>query len=89
MHLLNTLQQRNQTHEICRPILLKIAPDLTNEQLDDIVEIVMKTGIAGVIATNTTIGRSGLRTTDKVLSEAGGLSGKPLRTLYRGDQVPV
>jgi dihydroorotate dehydrogenase len=78
MHLLNTLQQRNQTHEVCRPILLKIAPDLTNEQLDDIVEIVMKTGIAGVIATNTTIGRSGLRTTDKVLSEAGGLSGKPL-----------
>lgn len=78
MHLLNTLQQRNQTHEVCRPILLKIAPDLTNEQLDDIVEIVMKTGIAGVIATNTTIDRSGLRTTDKVLSEAGGLSGKPL-----------
>lgn len=78
MHLLNTLQQRNQTHEVCRPILLKIAPDLTNEQLDDIVEIVMTTGIAGVIATNTTIDRSGLRTTDKVLSEAGGLSGKPL-----------
>lgn len=78
MHLLNTLQQRNQTHEVCRPILLKIAPDLTNEQLDDIVEIVMETKIAGVIATNTTIDRSGLRTSDAVLNEAGGLSGKPL-----------
>lgn len=78
MHLLNTLQQRNQTHEVCRPILLKIAPDLTNEQLDDIVEIVMETKIAGVIATNTTIDRSGLRTSDAVVNEAGGLSGKPL-----------
>ncbi|AOM76271.1 quinone-dependent dihydroorotate dehydrogenase [Pedobacter steynii] len=78
MHLLNTLQQRNQTHEVCRPILLKIAPDLTDEQLDDIVEIVMETKIAGVIATNTTIDRSGLHTSDAVLNEAGGLSGKPL-----------
>lgn len=78
MQLLNTLQQRNKKNEVSRPILLKIAPDLTNEQLDDIVEIVMQTGIAGVIATNTTIDRSGLRTPEKVVAEAGGLSGKPL-----------
>lgn len=78
MHILNTLQQRNKKNDISRPILLKIAPDLTNEQLDDIVEIVMETGIAGVIATNTTIDRSGLNTKEPVLSEAGGLSGKPL-----------
>lgn len=78
MNLLNTLQQRNKKNDISRPILLKIAPDLTNEQLDDIVEIVMQTGIAGVIATNTTIDRSGLKTADKVAGEAGGLSGKPL-----------
>lgn len=78
MELLNTLQKRNQTHAVSRPILLKIAPDLTNEQLDDIVEIVLETGIAGVIATNTTIDRSSLVTTEKVATEAGGLSGKPL-----------
>ncbi|MFI5453697.1 quinone-dependent dihydroorotate dehydrogenase [Pedobacter sp. UC225_61] len=76
--LLNTLQQRNLKNDISRPILLKIAPDLTNEQLDDIVEIVKETGIAGVIATNTTIDRNGLYTEEKVKSEMGGLSGKPL-----------
>src|SRR6202000_2202517 len=60
MHILNTLQQRNHKHGVSRPILLKIAPDLTNEQLDDIVEIVQQTKIAGVIATNTTIDKSSL-----------------------------
>ena len=74
--LLNTLQQRNSKNNISRPILLKIAPDLTNEQLDDIVEIVQETGIAGVIASNTTLGRQGLQNNFK--SEMGGLSGKPL-----------
>lgn len=78
MLLLNTLQQRNKKNDISRPILLKIAPDLSNEQLDDIVEIVMETGIAGVIATNTTIDRNGLYTPEKITSETGGLSGKPL-----------
>lgn len=76
--LLNTLQQRNLKNGISRPILLKIAPDLTNEQLDDIVEIVQQTGIAGVIATNTTIARNNLVSADKLKNEAGGLSGKPL-----------
>jgi len=75
-HILNTLQQRNSKNNISRPILLKIAPDLSNEQLDDIVEIVQETGIAGVIATNTTISREGLTSEHKV--ETGGLSGKPL-----------
>ncbi|RZL42286.1 MAG: quinone-dependent dihydroorotate dehydrogenase, partial [Pedobacter sp.] len=78
MQLLNTLQQRNKKNDISRPILLKIAPDLSNEQLDDIVEIVKETGIAGVIATNTTIDRDGLYSEEKVKSEMGGLSGKPL-----------
>lgn len=78
MHILNSLQQRNQKNGISRPILLKIAPDLTNEQLDDIVEIVQQTGIAGVIATNTTISREGLQSLAKVVQEIGGLSGKPL-----------
>lgn len=78
MQLLNTLEQRNNKNGISRPILLKIAPDLTNEQLDDIVEIVKNTGIAGIIATNTTISRDGLVTGEPVRSETGGLSGKPL-----------
>lgn len=77
MALLNTLQQRNNKAGISKPILLKIAPDLTNEQLDDIVEIVQLTKIAGVIATNTTIDKSSL-SNNKLKEEAGGLSGAPL-----------
>lgn len=76
--ILNALQTKNNSNKIFRPILLKIAPDLTKEQLDDIVEIVTDTKIAGVIATNTTIDRSGLRTPKHIAKEAGGLSGKPL-----------
>jgi len=77
-HLLNSLEQRNNLNKVHRPILLKIAPDLTDSQLDDIIEIVLETGIAGVIATNTTIDRSGLNQNDSSVNEAGGLSGKPL-----------
>ncbi|WP_353129093.1 quinone-dependent dihydroorotate dehydrogenase [Parapedobacter pyrenivorans] len=77
-HILNTLQQRNRKGGISRPILLKIAPDLTDSQLDDIIAIVSDTNIAGVIATNTTISREGLRSNQRCASEAGGLSGKPL-----------
>ncbi len=63
-----------------KPILLKIAPDLTNSQLDDIIEIVTTTQIAGVIATNTTISRDGLQTDGEYVKKigAGGLSGAPL-----------
>jgi dihydroorotate dehydrogenase len=76
MEILDALQQRNQKNGISRPILLKIAPDLTDEQLNDIVEIIQETGIAGVIATNTTISREGLVSAHK--EETGGLSGRPL-----------
>src|ERR1700753_625842 len=78
LNILNTLQQRNSKNGISRPILLKIAPDLTNEQLDDIVDIVQQTGIAGIIATNTTISRDGLVSKEYLGNEAGGLSGMPL-----------
>ena len=78
LQILATLQQRNNKNGTSRPILLKIAPDLTNEQLDDIVEIVQTAGIAGVIATNTTISREGLLSPEKLKNETGGLSGKPL-----------
>jgi len=78
MNLLSTLQQRNSKNGISRPILLKIAPDLTNSQLNDIVEIVQQSGIAGVIATNTTISRDGLVSPGQLKNETGGLSGKPV-----------
>ena len=74
--LLQTLQDQNNAKQIQKPILLKIAPDLTNEQLLDIIDIVNETKIAGVIATNTTISREGLQSENK--TEMGGLSGKPL-----------
>lgn len=74
--LLNTLQKLNSQKEKPKPILLKIAPDLTNEQLLDIIDIVKETKIAGVIATNTTISRERLQSPDR--NETGGLSGKPL-----------
>ncbi len=75
--LLNRLQQRNAEKKPPRPILLKIAPDLTDSQLLDIIDIVKDTKIAGIIATNTTISREGLQSENK--NETGGLSGKPLK----------
>ncbi len=74
--LLTKLEERNAEYKSKKPILLKIAPDLTDEQLLDIIEIVKTTKIAGVIATNTTISREGLQSKNKL--ETGGLSGKPL-----------
>jgi dihydroorotate dehydrogenase len=79
--LLRTLQQLNTQSGTFRPIFLKIAPDLTESQLDDIISIIAESGIAGVIATNTTISREGLHTPGEAISAigAGGLSGKPVR----------
>ncbi len=77
-HILKTLQKRNNKGGLSKPILLKIAPDLSDAQLDDIVEIVLESQIAGVIATNTTLNREGLASAKTLTDEAGGLSGKPL-----------
>lgn len=79
--LLETLQAENNKQAKPKPILLKIAPDLTNEQLDDIIEIVTETKLAGIIAGNTTINRAGLSTSNATLEAIGngGLSGAPLR----------
>ena len=74
--LLNTLQNKNLAKPKQKPILLKIAPDLTDEQLLDIIDIINETKVAGVIATNTTLSREGLQSQNK--TEMGGLSGKPL-----------
>lgn len=78
--LLSHLQDLNHQKPQPKPILLKIAPDLTNEQLDDILEIVENTKIEGLIATNTTIDRSGLTTNRQNIEKIGngGLSGAPV-----------
>jgi len=69
-----------KSQEKRKPIFLKIAPDLTNEQLDEIIEVVRESGIDGIVATNTTIERNHLITTESELKKIGngGLSGKPL-----------
>ncbi|MCW5519139.1 quinone-dependent dihydroorotate dehydrogenase [Aureitalea sp. L0-47] len=79
--LLKLLKQKNSEKKNPKPILLKIAPDLTDEQLLDIIDIVSETKIDGVIATNTTIARDHLKTGDVRVEQigAGGLSGKPLK----------
>jgi dihydroorotate dehydrogenase len=79
--LLLALVQQNESKTAQRPIFLKIAPDLTNDQLDDIIALVTETQISGVIATNTTIERGGLKTSKPEIEAigAGGLSGAPLR----------
>ncbi len=80
--ILQALQQENKAKAAPKPVLLKIAPDLTDSQLDDIIAIVRDTQIAGVIATNTTISREQLRTpADQVTAiGAGGVSGAPVRS---------
>lgn len=79
--LLTTLQNRNRAQTTPKPLLLKIAPDLTDSQLDDIIDIARTTELAGIIATNTTIRREPLHTDADQVSKigAGGLSGRPLR----------
>lgn len=78
-NLLMRLQALNAAKPNQKPILLKIAPDLTNEQLDDVIEIVLSTKIAGLIATNTTLSREGLQSKASLTSQSGGLSGRPVR----------
>jgi len=79
--LLTSLQLLNLKKEERKPILLKIAPDLTNSQLDDIIDIVKEVSLDGIIATNTTISRDGLKTSEQEVTTigAGGLSGKPVK----------
>lgn len=93
---LSQLQNRGQLTEILmhlleyrfsmpekRPVLLKISPDLSYVQLDEVIEVVKETGIDGLVATNTSIRRLGLNYTDQQISGfgTGGLSGKPLAAI--------
>jgi dihydroorotate dehydrogenase len=79
--LLQQVQARNQARPAPKPLLLKIAPDLTDGQLDDILLIARETQLSGLVTTNTTISREGLKTTPQQIQQlgAGGLSGRPLR----------
>lgn len=78
--LLSHVKGLSRSKDKVKPVLLKIAPDLSVEQLNDIVEILKETKTDGVIATNTTISREGLNTPSEEVTSigAGGLSGKPL-----------
>ena len=98
--LLTEVMALNQAKATPKPVLLKIAPDLSDEQIAEIVEIVKAVKLNGVIATNTTISRKGLKTAASIASEQGGLSGKPvtdrstqvikkLRTLAGPDMVII
>ena len=79
--LLRAVVKRNADHPGTRPVFLKIAPDLTDGQLDDIVDIVLSEKVDGVVATNTTISREGLATDTETVSAMGpgGVSGAPVR----------
>jgi dihydroorotate dehydrogenase len=74
--LIGAVQEKNKIYEVQKPILLKIAPDLNNLQLDEIIELVATTKIDGIIASNTSVTRDGLVSENK--KEMGGLSGKPV-----------
>ena len=78
--ILMHLQMINNGKAVAKPIFLKIAPDLTQEQLDDVIDLIMEIKLDGIVATNTTISRDGLSAESVVSSrEPGGLSGKPLQ----------
>ncbi len=79
--ILSELQNRNHANANQKPLLLKIAPDLTREQLDDIVDLSFEIQLSGLVAANTTVSRAQLQTPNSKLQTigAGGLSGKPVR----------
>lgn len=79
--LLQAIQKINHSHTKPKPVLLKISPDLTHKQLDEVLEVVASTGLSGIIATNTSSLRDGLQSPGKQVNKAGkgGLSGAPLK----------
>ncbi len=75
--LLGAISEERRRSALERPILVKLAPDLSDVELDDALDVILRAGMDGVIATNTTLGRPGLRS--RYREESGGLSGGPLR----------
>ena len=81
LELINTVQKANANFDKPKPILLKIAPDLNDQQLDEIIELVLETKLDGVIASNTSTDRSGLKASSALLESIGngGVSGQPVK----------
>ncbi|EGV44452.1 quinone-dependent dihydroorotate dehydrogenase [Bizionia argentinensis JUB59] len=81
LELIYTVQKANNTFDKQKPILLKIAPDLNDIQLDEVIELIAETNLDGVIASNTSVDRSGLKASNERLAEIGngGLSGQPIK----------
>ncbi len=81
LELLNAIQRINRQKPKIKPVLLKISPDLNHSQLDDVIGLVRKTGLDGIVATNTSTRREGLTATPEKVKRIGkgGLSGRPLR----------
>ncbi len=81
LELIGAVQQENNTFDVQKPIVLKIAPDLNTNQLDEIVDLIKETSLDGVIASNTSVSREGLLTSKEELDTIGngGLSGRPIR----------
>lgn len=79
--LITEVQKINHSKEKSKPVLLKIAPDLNHFQLDEIIQLVAETKIDGIIVSNTSVNRDGLKTSPEILEKIGngGLSGKPIR----------
>lgn len=75
--LLRQMRMERETCEVKRPLLVKISPDLNDEELEDAIGVILDQGMDGIIATNTTLAREGLRS--RLRGESGGLSGSPLR----------
>ena len=76
--LLLAIQKKNNSYSQKKPILLKIAPDLSNDELLDIIDVVKETSVDGIIATNTTLSRKNLNSSNFLKEQGGGLSGKPI-----------
>jgi len=77
-HLLGTLKNKSLSSGKNKPLILKISPDLSHTELDDILEIIQEIGLDGILATNTTLARKDLDQRDEFIQESGGLSGKPI-----------
>jgi dihydroorotate dehydrogenase len=80
LKILNKLQEINQSKTSPKPLLLKIAPDLSKDQLNDVIEVAVETNLTGLIISNTTINRDNLKTDRETVLDlgAGGISGKPV-----------
>ena len=77
-NLLEAIQKKNKSYSFPKPVLLKIGPDLSQDQLIDVIEVIKETSIDGIIATNTTLSRDNLTSSKDLVNQKGGLSGRPI-----------